>query len=110
MILLGSGRFAPLMRCRLTFVSVVLTASLSVACHDNSAAVDARNPSAQRSSGSHTGPVTAAARTCAAGALPLRRALVTNMYSADPSAHVFGDTLYVYPSHDLELNPPSNDN
>ncbi|MBQ2508062.1 MAG: family 43 glycosylhydrolase, partial [Bacteroidaceae bacterium] len=26
--------------------------------------------------------------------------IITNMYSADPSAHVFGDSLYIYPSHD----------
>ncbi|MEI9942485.1 MAG: glycoside hydrolase family 43 protein [Pseudomonadota bacterium] len=32
------------------------------------------------------------------------------MYTADPSAHVFGDTLFVYPSHDLDENPPSNNN
>ncbi|MEI9952747.1 MAG: glycoside hydrolase family 43 protein [Pseudomonadota bacterium] len=50
------------------------------------------------------------AGTCATGALPLGKALVTNIYTADPSAHVFGDTLYVYPSHDLELNPPANNN
>ena len=25
------------------------------------------------------------------------------MYSADPSAHVFGDSLYVYPSHDRDM-------
>ncbi|MFC2176485.1 family 43 glycosylhydrolase [Bacteroidota bacterium] len=25
---------------------------------------------------------------------------ITHMYTADPSAHVFNDTLYVYPSHD----------
>lgn len=28
--------------------------------------------------------------------------IVTHMYSADPSARVFGDTLYVYPSHDKD--------
>jgi arabinoxylan arabinofuranohydrolase len=27
---------------------------------------------------------------------------ITHMYTADPSAHVFNDTLYVYPSHDKE--------
>lgn len=48
--------------------------------------------------------------SCAAGGLPLRKALVTNIYTADPSAHVFGNTLYIYPSHDLEVNPPANDN
>ena len=28
--------------------------------------------------------------------------IITHMYSADPSAHVFGDSLYVYPSHDRD--------
>ena len=27
--------------------------------------------------------------------------VVTNQFSADPSAHVFGDRLYLYPSHDI---------
>ena len=27
---------------------------------------------------------------------------ITDQYTADPSAHVFNDTLYVYPSHDKE--------
>jgi hypothetical protein len=27
--------------------------------------------------------------------------LITTMYSADPSARVFGDSVYVYPSHDI---------
>ena len=26
--------------------------------------------------------------------------IIKHMYTADPSAHVFGDRLYVYPSHD----------
>ncbi|MET0790630.1 MAG: glycoside hydrolase family 43 protein [Polyangiaceae bacterium] len=30
------------------------------------------------------------------------------MFTADPSAHVFDGTLYVYPSHDLDSNPPPN--
>jgi len=32
--------------------------------------------------------------------------LVTNMYTADPSAHVFEGKLYIYPSHDLDHNTP----
>ena len=28
--------------------------------------------------------------------------IITDAYSADPSAHVFGDTLWVYPSHDRD--------
>ena len=27
--------------------------------------------------------------------------IIRNMYSADPSARVFGDRVYVYPSHDI---------
>lgn len=28
--------------------------------------------------------------------------IITHAYSADPSAHVFGDSLYLYPSHDRD--------
>ena len=31
--------------------------------------------------------------------------LIRNMYSADPSARVFGDSVYVYPSHDIIALP-----
>lgn len=36
--------------------------------------------------------------------------LVTHIYTADPSAHVFEDKIYIYPSHDLEHDGPDNDN
>lgn len=36
--------------------------------------------------------------------------LVTHMYTADPSAHVFEGKIYIYPSHDLDHDGPSNDN
>ncbi|WP_058303115.1 glycoside hydrolase family 43 protein [Gorillibacterium timonense] len=36
--------------------------------------------------------------------------LVTHMYTADPSAHVFEGKLYIYPSHDLDHAMTSNDN
>ena len=35
--------------------------------------------------------------------------LITHLYTADPSAHVFGDRLYVYPSHDIDAGIPDND-
>lgn len=35
--------------------------------------------------------------------------LVTNIYTADPSAHVFNNRIYVYPSHDRETKIPFND-
>jgi beta-xylosidase len=36
--------------------------------------------------------------------------LVTHIFTADPSAHVFEGKLYIYPSHDLDHNGPDNDN
>lgn len=35
--------------------------------------------------------------------------LTTELYSADPSAHVFNGRLYVYPSHDFEAGIPEDD-
>ncbi len=31
--------------------------------------------------------------------------LIRNMYSADPSARVFGDSVYIFPSHDILATP-----
>ncbi|HEU4487625.1 MAG TPA: glycoside hydrolase family 43 protein [Povalibacter sp.] len=36
--------------------------------------------------------------------------LVTHIYTADPSAHVFEGRIYIYPSHDVEAGIPFNDN
>jgi len=36
--------------------------------------------------------------------------LVTHLYTADPSAHVFDGKIYVYPSHDRETDIQDNDN
>ena len=36
-------------------------------------------------------------------------ALVTHIYTADPSAHVFDGKLYLYPSHDIDGGVPFND-
>jgi hypothetical protein len=35
--------------------------------------------------------------------------LVTDLFTADPSAHVFGGRIYVYPSHDFEAGVPQDD-
>ncbi|HTE34886.1 MAG TPA: glycoside hydrolase family 43 protein [Chryseolinea sp.] len=35
--------------------------------------------------------------------------LVTEIFTADPSAHVFDDRIYVYPSHDIDAGTPEND-
>lgn len=39
----------------------------------------------------------------------ISEALVTNIYTADPSAHVFNGKIYIYPSHDVEANIPFDD-
>lgn len=36
--------------------------------------------------------------------------LITHLYTADPSAHVFQGRIYLYPSHDRETDIPANDN
>lgn len=38
-----------------------------------------------------------------------RPPLVTHLFTADPSAHVFEGRIYIYPSHDLDLDIPEND-
>lgn len=35
--------------------------------------------------------------------------LVSHIYTADPSAHVWNDKLYIYPSHDIETDIPMDD-
>ncbi len=46
-------------------------------------------------------------RTFAAGAIS--EPLVTHIYTADPSAHVFVGRLYIYPSHDIDAGIPFDD-
>jgi len=36
--------------------------------------------------------------------------LVKHIYIADPSAHIFNDRIYIYPSHDIEAEIEFNDN
>jgi len=39
-----------------------------------------------------------------------RQPLVSHIFTADPSAHVFEGKMYIYPSHDLALDVEENDN
>ena len=39
-----------------------------------------------------------------------KKPLITHMYTADPSANVFNGKLYIYPSHDRDIDIESNDN
>jgi beta-xylosidase len=39
----------------------------------------------------------------------LSQPLIRDLYTADPSAHVFEGRLYIYPSHDIDAGIPEND-
>lgn len=39
-----------------------------------------------------------------------KKPLVEDMYTADPSAHVFNGKIYIYPSHDQDQDVEENDN
>jgi len=40
----------------------------------------------------------------------LAEPLVRDIFTADPSAHVFEGKIYIYPSHDIDAGTPENDN
>src|ERR1700733_12606981 len=40
-----------------------------------------------------------------AGSGMAQNPLITNQFTADPSARVFGDKVYIYPSHDIPATP-----
>ena len=40
----------------------------------------------------------------------LSQPLISSIYTADPSAHVFDGKIYIYPSHDIDAGTPENDN
>ncbi|PRY13852.1 glycosyl hydrolase family 43 [Pontibacter ummariensis] len=40
---------------------------------------------------------------------PISDPLVTEIFTADPSAHVFNGKIYVYPSHDIDAGVPEKD-
>src|SRR5690606_29844094 len=40
---------------------------------------------------------------------PINQPLISHIYTADPSAHVFNGKIYIYPSHDIEAGIPEDD-
>ncbi|WP_341227562.1 glycoside hydrolase family 43 protein [uncultured Arcticibacterium sp.] len=40
---------------------------------------------------------------------PISEPLVSDIFTADPSAHVFDGKIYVYPSHDIDAGIPNDD-
>ncbi|OIN56121.1 glycoside hydrolase family 43 protein [Arsenicibacter rosenii] len=43
------------------------------------------------------------------GTKPISKPLVSHIYTADPSAHVFNGKIYIYPSHDYEAGVKEDD-
>ena len=78
-----------------TFICLSILVMCTAACHNNNAASTA-GATAQ------TGDT--------AKEQPLSKPLVSAIYTADPSAHVFNNKIYIYPSHDIESGIAENDN
>lgn len=79
--------------CRILFI--ILTAALIAACEKSA-------PEAQSASADST-------VTEPPAPTPISPPLVTDIYTADPSAHLFDGKIYIYPSHDIESNVPQDD-
>jgi hypothetical protein len=69
----------------------------SMACNNN-------QPTANEAAGE-----TAKKDTAAPEQKPISQPLVTDIYTADPSAHVFEGKIYIYPSHDIDAGVPEDD-
>ena len=66
----------------------------------------ARSPSGMLRGSSSTGSGSVERRMSPALVDKTHAPLVTDIYTADPSAHVFGGRVYVYVSHDIESGAP----
>lgn len=77
------------MRYPLPMASIAL--ALLSACHDRPDAAATRVPA-----------------TTAASSTFVDQPLITDLYTADPSAHVFNGRIYLYPSHDIETGIASD--
>jgi hypothetical protein len=65
-----------------------------------------------RASAADPEPATAAGSAQASKPDPSRfltQPLISHVFTADPSAHVFGGRIYIYPSHDFEAGIPPDD-
>ena len=78
----------------LNIIKTALLASVVVACGNNNNTTQENKPEA-------------AAKTN--DKKYLSEPLVTHMYTADPSAHVFNGRIYIYPSHDTANGAAMND-
>lgn len=85
----------------LLLASIIAGGILIIGCQDKSATETGTSTSA-------AAVTTKPAKTPSDPALFIGQPLVTHMYTADPSAHVFNGKLYIYPSHDIETDVPAS--
>jgi hypothetical protein len=73
-------------------------------------ACNSRNADQQGQQAEAGAPADSAQDAAAGKRQPISEPLVSDIYTAYPSAHVFNGRVYIYPSHDIEAGIPSNDN
>jgi hypothetical protein len=86
---------------KITLTSVISSSLFLFACHEKKAEA----PVAAEPAAASSAAVVAEKKPELAS-----EPLITSIYTADPSAHVFNGKIYVYPSHDIESGIPQNDN
>ncbi|QDA58906.1 glycoside hydrolase family 43 protein [Hymenobacter jejuensis] len=89
---------------KLKFAALALSAplALSSACQSNTSKTE--------TSTTTTAEAPKADSAASAAPKPISKPLISTIYTADPSAHVFNGKIYIYPSHDIEAGIPENDN
>ncbi|WP_161888187.1 glycoside hydrolase family 43 protein [Pontibacter russatus] len=85
---------------RKTVFALLAASALTTAC--NSSTPEGEEADTQAVAADSTG-------STAQDAQFLSQPLVTDIYTADPSAHVFNGKIYIYPSHDIDAGVPEKD-
>ena len=79
-----------------TFICLLFAATVITSCN---------NSNTNESKSQNVKPDT----TVVASTQYLSKPLISDIYTADPSAHVFNNKIYIYPSHDIESGIPEKD-
>ena len=82
---------------KLSLLLIALCTTIVISCNNNSAATsEAKTDTATQKPAEHKLEF-------------LNQPLVSNIYTADPSAHVFNGRIYIYPSHDTATGTKQDD-
>lgn len=83
------------LRKKIFAAGILSSAALIIGCQDKSASQEQTTAASSSVASVATEPTMDPAKF-------LNQPLVTDIYTADPSAHVFNGKLYIYPSHDID--------